>query len=444
MEQPKNVYIETYGCQMNVADSEIVASVMRSAGCVLTQDISVADIILVNTCSVRDHAEQRVLNRLMHMYAMRRKRPKLIIGLIGCMAERLKDQLLEEDISVDLIAGPDAYRELPQLVAAVSHGQKAAGETLPGSETYSDISPVRYDTNGVSAFITIMRGCENFCTYCVVPYTRGAERSRPPETILREVKEAFEQGYKEVTLLGQNVNSYRFSSEGVEWNFSNIIEEVALVNPLLRVRFFTSHPKDLSDGLLEVMAKHANICRHVHLPLQSGSDKILERMNRKYTRAWFLERVTSIRKYLPDCAITTDIISGFCGETEEDHLDTLNMMETVKFDHGFFFKYSERPGTAAAGNFKDDVDEETKNRRLNEVISLQQRLARECNQPDVGKTVEILLEGSSKKSGKQLFGRTSQNKAVVFEAAGRDLKAGDYVMIKVTDCSSSTLKGNLQ
>jgi tRNA-2-methylthio-N6-dimethylallyladenosine synthase len=359
------------------------------------------------------------------------------------MAERLKDQLLEEDISVDLIAGPDAYRELPQLVAAVSHGQKAAGETLPGSETYSDISPVRYDTNGVSAYITIMRGCENFCTYCVVPYTRGAERSRPPETILREVKEAFEQGYKEVTLLGQNVNSYRFSLEAREWNFSNIIEEVALVNPLLRVRFFTSHPKDLSDGLLDVMAKHENICRHVHLPLQSGSDKILERMNRKYTRVWFLERVNSIRKYLPDCAITTDIISGLCGETEEDHLDTLNMMERVKFDHGFFFKYSERPGTAAAGNFKDDVDEETKNRRLNEVISLQQRLARECNLPDVGKTVEILLEGSSKKSGKQLFGRTSQNKAVVFEAAGRDLKAGDYVKIKVTDCSSSTLKGTI-
>lgn len=438
----KKIHIETYGCQMNVGDSEIILAVMQDEGYVYTDHIENADVILVNTCSVRDNAEQRIWGRLKEFVRYKRANPKLVIGVVGCMAERLKEQLLERDHTVDIVAGPDAYRSMPRLVASVMEGNKGVDVQLSHEETYGDIRPVRLDHNGVSAFVSIMRGCNNMCAYCVVPYTRGVERSRDPETIVREVEELFEAGYREVTLLGQNVNSYRYEGGERLIDFPMLIERVAAVSPLLRVRFATSHPKDLSDRLVEVMAKHGNICRAIHLPAQSGSSRMLEIMNRKYTREWYLERVAAIRATMPDCAITTDLIAGFCTETDDDHRATLSLMSEVGYDFAYMFKYSERPGTYAARHLKDDVSEELKIKRLNEIIELQNQLSLASNRKDRGRTFEVLIEGRSKRSAEQLCGRNSQNKMIVFD--GREgLKAGDYCTVKVDDCSSATLFGQI-
>ena len=435
----KKFYIETYGCQMNFSDSEIIASVMKEADFSSTTDVKEADVIFVNTCSIREHAEQRVRKRLSELKSFKKKKPHLLIGVLGCMAERLKDQLIIDERSVDIIVGPDAYRDLPKLINTANEGQKAINVILSADETYADINPVRLGGNGVSAFISIMRGCENFCAYCVVPYTRGKERSRNPETILSEAKELFEKGYREITLLGQNVNSYKWESDNKDFNFPYLLENVALISPLLRIRFATSHPKDLSDELLKIIAVHPNICRSIHLPVQSGSSRILKMMNRKYTREWYMERIEAIRKYIPDCAISTDIICGFSGETDDDHHDTLSLMEWAKFDYAYMFKYSERPGTAAAGKYKDDVPEEVKSRRLQAVIEFQQKLSHESNKRDVGKTFEVLVENESRKSKDFLSGRNSQNKVVIFPR--KNFKAGDYVNVKVLRCTPATLIG---
>ena len=436
----KKLYVETYGCQMNVGDSEIIIAVMNAAGYGYTERIEEADVILVNTCSVRDNAEQRIWGRLREFRRFKRQKPSLIVGVVGCMAERLKEELLEGDDIVNLVAGPDAYRTMPALVAAAEEGEKSVNVQLSREETYGDLRPVRIDKSGVSAFISIMRGCNNMCSYCVVPYTRGVERSRDYRTILREAQELFEAGYREVTLLGQNVNSYRYNTpEGEQVDFPALMEMVAHISPALRVRFSTSHPKDLSDKLLEVMAANANICRAIHLPAQSGSTVMLERMNRKYTREWYLDRVAAIRRYMPDCAITTDLIAGFTGETEEDHRQTLSLMEEVGYEFAFMFKYSERPGTFAQRNLGDDIPEDVKTARLTEIINLQNRLSAESNRRDVGKEFEVLVEGTSKRREDQLFGRTSQNKVVVFDRG--DHKVGDYVRCRITDCSSATLFG---
>lgn len=437
----KKVYIETYGCQMNFSDSEIVGSILEENAYERTSDIKTADLILVNTCSIRDNAEQRVRNRLSEMHALKKRKPELMIGILGCMAERLKDKLLEEERHIDLIVGPDGYRSLPQLIEEVGNGQKAVNVLLSAEETYADITPVRLSGDGVTAFISIMRGCENFCAYCVVPYTRGKERSRNPETIVAEARGLFEKGYREVTLLGQNVNSYRWEGEDGNLEFPGLLEEVAKVNPLLRVRFATSHPKDLSDELLEVMADYPNICKAIHLPVQSGSSRILKLMNRSYTREWYLGRIEAIKSYLPEASISTDIIAGFCTETEEDHAETLSVMREAGYSAAFMFKYSERPNTIAAKKFGDDVDEAVKSRRLEEIIALQQQLSLESNRNDVGKTVEVLVEGVSKRSAEQLFGRTTQNKVVVFNRGNH--KPGDYVLVKIVSCSAATLKGEL-
>ena len=437
----KKVYIETYGCQMNFSDSEIVGSILEENAYERTSDIKTADHILVNTCSIRDNAEQRVRNRLSEMHALKKRKPELMIGILGCMAERLKDKLLEEERHIDLIVGPDGYRSLPQLIEEVGNGQKAVNVLLSAEETYADITPVRLSGDGVTAFISIMRGCENFCAYCVVPYTRGKERSRNPETIVAEARDLFEKGYREVTLLGQNVNSYRWEGEDGNLEFPGLLEEVAKVNPLLRVRFATSHPKDLSDELLEVMADYPNICKAIHLPVQSGSSRILKLMNRSYTREWYLGRIEAIKSYLPEASISTDIIAGFCTETEEDHAETLSVMHEAGYSAAFMFKYSERPNTIAAKKFGDDVDEAVKSRRLEEIIALQQQLSLESNRNDVGKTVEVLVEGVSKRSAEQLFGRTTQNKVVVFNRGNH--KPGDYVQVKIVSCSAATLKGEL-
>ena len=416
----EKLYIETYGCQMNVGDTEIIVSIMQAEGYEYTRNIEEADIILVNTCSVRDNAEQRIWGRL-------------------------KEQLLEKEPIVDIVAGPDTYRDMPKLVQAARAGGKGVNVALSQEETYGDIRPVRLDSNGVSAFISIMRGCINMCSYCVVPYTRGIERSRNPETILREARECYEAGYREVTLLGQNVNSYRWRSggEGEECvDFPRLMEMVAAVAPDLRVRFATSHPKDLSDRLIEVMVSHPNICRAIHLPAQSGSSRMLQIMNRKYTREWYLGRIAAIRAAMPDCAITTDLIAGFCTETLEDHAETLSLMREVGYESAFMFKFSMRPNTYAARHLADDVSEEEKTRRLTEIINLQNELSAESNRRDVGKEFEVLVEGHSKRSEAQLCGRTSQNKMVVFDAA-EGIKAGDYVRVKITDCSSATLFGSL-
>lgn len=430
----KRLFIETYGCQMNAGDSEIVVSIMQDEGYVYTAEISEADIILINTCSIRDNAEQRIWGRLNDMRRYRKARPSLVVGIIGCMAERLKEKLIE-DGGVDVVAGPDSYRDLPRLVREAESGGKGINVMLSKEETYAEIAPVRLDRNGVSAFIAIMRGCNNYCAYCVVPYTRGIERSRDPETIVAEAKSLFDNGYREVTLLGQNVNSYRFGEVG----FPELMSRVAEISPLLRVRFATSHPKDMSDRLLEVMSRYDNICKAIHLPAQSGSSAVLERMNRKYTREWYLDRIAAIRRYMPDCAITTDLIAGFCGETEDDHLQTLSLMREVGYESAYMFKYSERPNTFSARHFADDVPDDVKGRRLNEIIALQNELSVESNRRDVGKEFTILVEGESKRSAEQLCGRTSQNKMVVFDRG--DHKAGDYVRVRITGSSSATLFG---
>jgi tRNA-2-methylthio-N6-dimethylallyladenosine synthase len=418
---------------MNVNDSEVVASVLVNRGYTVCSEPQTADLILVNTCSIRENAEQRIWGRLAEFRSLKRKNPALMVGVIGCMAERLKEKLIEQEQVVDLVVGPDAYRELPNLVQMVKSGQKGVNVELSREETYAEIEPVRYDSNGVSAFVSIMRGCNNMCAYCVVPYTRGAERSRSSESILNEVRELIKAGYKEVTLLGQNVDSY--SEPGC--SFAQLLEKVALLSPDMRVRFSTSHPKDMSDKVLHVMAKYRNICKSIHLPAQSGSTRILELMNRTYTREEYLERIKAIRAVLPGCSISTDLIAGFCTETEEDHQQTLSLMREVGYDFAFMFIYSERPNTKAARRYKDDVSEEVKARRLNEIIVLQNELSLKGKQPYIGKTVEVLAEGYSKKSGEKLYGRTTQNQVVVFPKG--DNHIGDYVMVAPARCTSATL-----
>ena len=430
----KRLFIETYGCQMNAGDSEIVVSIMQREGYVYTENIAEADIILINTCSIRDNAEQRIWGRIADMRRYRKAKPSLIVGIIGCMAERLKEQLIERG-GVDIVAGPDSYRDLPRLVREAESGGKGVNTLLSQEETYAEIAPVRLDKNGVNAFIAIMRGCNNYCAYCVVPYTRGIERSRDPQTIVAEARSLFENGYREVTLLGQNVNSYHAGEVG----FPELMAMVAEISPLLRVRFSTSHPKDISDRLLEVMARYDNICKAVHLPAQSGSNEVLKRMNRKYTREWYLERIAAIRRYMPDCSITTDLIAGFCGETEEDHRQTLSLIREVGYDSAYMFKYSERPNTFSARHYADDVPEEEKGRRLSEIIALQAELSAQSNKRDEGKEFEVLVEGESKRSDEQLCGRTSQNKMVVFDRGNHH--AGDYVRVRITGSSPATLFG---
>jgi tRNA-2-methylthio-N6-dimethylallyladenosine synthase len=443
MQKNKNLYIETYGCQMNFSDSEIVASIMADEDYAITEQVAAADVIVINTCSIRDNAEQRVWKRLRELKSLKKKRPDLQIGIIGCMAERFKEAMLEMQPEVDFIAGPDAYRSLPELIAGSVAGQQTANVLLSEEETYDDIQPVRLHSNGVSAFISIMRGCENFCAYCVVPFTRGKERSRNPHTIVREATDLFQNGYREITLLGQNVNSYHWTQDdGTLIRFPQLISMVADIDPLLRVRFTTSHPKDLSDDLIQAMAAHRNICRSIHLAVQSGSNRILEKMNRKYSREYYLERIQAIRATIPDCAISTDIIAGFCDETEQNHQDTLNLMSKVRFDYAFMFKYSERSGTIAAQKFDDNVPDEIKSRRLEEIIALQQKLSLQSNQNDVGKVVEVLVEGNARRSAAQLMGRDSRNKVVVFES--QTLKKGDYANVRITRCTSATLIGKYE
>ena len=435
----KKLYIETYGCQMNVADSEVVAAIL-SDEYEITHAQEEADLILINTCSVRDNAEQRIRKRLRELKSFKNKKEHLKIGLLGCMAERIKERLLDEESTLDFIAGPDAYRSLPRLINESSYKQPSFDVMLSTTETYDEIEPVRYDTNGVSAFISIMRGCNNFCTYCVVPYTRGRERSRNPQTILREAQTALDNGYKEVTLLGQNVNSYHWEDEtGKVTNFAQLMALVAQLSPQLRVRFATSHPKDISDELIETIARYPNLCKYIHLPVQAGSNTMLKRMNRVYTREYYLDRIATIRRLIPDCAIATDIIAGFCGETEDDHQATLSLMREVGYDYAYMFKYSVREGTMAAKKFEDDVPDEVKSRRLEEIIALQQELSYQSNLKDVGKSFEILVEGVSKRSDKQLFGRNSQNKVIIFDRGNH--QKGDYVTVTVTDCTAATLLG---
>ncbi|KAF5081709.1 tRNA-2-methylthio-N(6)-dimethylallyladenosine synthase [anaerobic digester metagenome] len=441
-EELQKVFIETYGCQMNVNDSEVVASILKANGYEITEELEQADVVLVNTCSIRENAETRVFGRLDNFKQYKKKKPSLLVGVLGCMAERLKESLLEDQRAVDLVVGPDAYRELPVLLRAAEDGQKGINVLLSREETYADISPVRLDKNGVSAFVSIMRGCNNMCTYCVVPYTRGAERSRDPQTIVREVEELLAEGYREVTLLGQNVDSFRWKQpDGHVVNFAELLELVAKVSPSLRVRFSTSHPKDLSNEVLYTMAMYENICNHIHLPVQSGSTRVLELMNRGYSREYYLERINAIREILPDCSISTDIIAGFCTETELDHDQTLSMMSEVKYDFAYMFKYSVRPNTKAARKFEDDVPEEVKTRRLTEIIELQGKLAEESKIKDVGRCFEVLIEGESKKSSNEFFGRTSQNKVVVFPR--ESYKIGDYVFVEVTSCTPATLIGRI-
>jgi len=435
------VFIETYGCQMNVNDSEVVLAILQKGDYSLCQKIEEADLILVNTCSIRDNAEQRIWGRLDNFRSLKKRKKNLIIGILGCMAERLKDELLSHP-AVDLVAGPDSYRDLPQLLKLISPGNKQINTILSHEETYADISPVRMDINGVSAFVSIMRGCNNMCSYCVVPYVRGGERSRDPKSIIKEVRELLENGYKEVTLIGQNVDSYIWTdpqNPTKVTDFARLLEMVALLDSKLRVRFSTSHPKDIGNAVLYTMALYTNICRHIHLPVQSGSNSVLERMNRKYTREEYLGKVEAIRKILPGCSISTDIISGFCGESEEDHLQTLSVMREVGFYTSFMFQYSERPNTKAARRYADDVPPAVKNRRLNEIIELQNELSLKSNQEDIGKEFEVLVEGYSKRSREELSGRTSQNKVCIFPAGER--KTGDIVTVKIVSCSSATLKG---
>ncbi len=434
----KKLYIETYGCQMNVSDSEIVGSIMKGIGYEQNNQAENADVIFINTCSIRDNAEKRVKKRLQEIRIMKKKNPNLTVGILGCMAERLKEKLIEEQEFVDLIVGPDAYRELPQMIKTVEAGRKAINVILSEEETYAEIEPVRYGDNGISAYISIMRGCQNWCTYCVVPFTRGKERSRDPQTVIQEAQDLFNKGYKEITLLGQNVNSYIWE-EGNEVDFPTLLKMVADISPQLRVRFATSHPKDISDELINIIADNHNICSYIHLPFQSGSTTILKKMKRSYTREWYMERIDSIKKMIPDCGLSTDIIAGFCSETEEDHQDTLSLMKYVSYDYAFMFKYSERPDTIAAKKYEDDVPEDVKSRRLQEIIALQSEMSLANNKKDIGKTFEVLVEKVSKKSDKELAGRNSQNKMIVFPR--KNYKPGDYVMVTVADCTAATLIG---
>ena len=440
--RPK-VYIETYGCQMNVNDSEVILSILQDAGYALTDNMDEASLILANTCSIRDNAEQRIWGRIEQFRLQKRRREGVIIGIVGCMAERLKEKLLDSHV-VDLVAGPDAYRSLPRLINGITPDNPQIDVLLSHEETYADISPVRMDRNGVSGFISIMRGCNNVCSYCVVPYTRGAERSRDPRSVAREALELYKNGYREVCLLGQNVDSYYWKdpeSADRNVNFAGLLEMVAKIAPDLRVRFSTSHPKDISDEVIYTMAMYDNICKHIHLPVQSGSDAMLEKMRRKYTRAWYLERVAKIRSVIPDCGLTTDVIAGFCGETEQDHRDTLSLMEEVCFDGAFMFQYSERPGTLAARKYPDDVPDDVKTARLNEIIALQNRMSLKSNEKEVGKRHEVLIEGVSKRNPDELFGRASNNKVCVFPSGGH--RIGEYVTVEVTSCTSVTLISRL-
>lgn len=434
----KHLYIETYGCQMNVADTEVVAAVMQTVGYEMTEDAKKADAILLNTCSIRDNAEQRVLGRLRELSALRADNPKLVLGVIGCMAERTQQTLFEN--GVNLVAGPDSYMDMPNLIMAAEAGEKAINVQLSTTETYKSVLPRRISAGSISAFVSIMRGCNNFCSYCIVPYTRGRERSREPESILNEIRDLQERGYKEVTLLGQNVNSYNYTNESdssKNLHFPGLLALVAETFPDMRIRFTTSHPKDMTDETLQVIAAHKNLCRHIHLPLQSGSDRILQLMNRKYTSEWYKDRVNAIRRILPDCGITTDVFCGFHSETEEDHQMTLDLMKWAGYDSAFMFQYSERPGTFAAKNLPDNVAPEVKGRRLKELIDLQNVLSLESNKKDIGKEFEVLVEGFSKRSKDDLMGRTSQNKAVVFPAEGH--KKGDLVRVRVYDATQATL-----
>jgi len=450
----RKVYIESYGCQMNFSDSEIVAAILAKEGFNTTNNLAEADVVFVNTCSIREKAEQTVRQRLRSFQHAKKAKPEMIIGVLGCMAERLKAKFLEEERLVDIVVGPDAYRDLPNLVKQVDEGKKAVNVLLSKEETYADISPVRLLSNGVSAFISITRGCDNMCTFCVVPFTRGRERSRNPKTILNEAQELFEKGYKEVTLLGQNVDSYLwYGKDGLKKdyetlsakekansiNFAQLMEQVALISPKLRVRFSTSHPKDITDEFLNVMAKYNNICKYIHLPFQSGNSRILGLMNRGYTREWYMDRIDKIKEIMPNCAISADIIAGFCSETEKEHQDTLSLMEYVKYDFAYMFKYSERPNTRAQKTLKDDVKEEDKSKRLAEIIALQNKHSLARNKAYIGQTFEVLIEKLSKKSDQELAGRTSQNTVVVFPK--KNYKVGDYVMVKVHNCTGGTLLG---
>ena len=437
-ETNKKLFIETYGCQMNVADSEVVASVMQMAGYELTEHIEEADAIFVNTCSVRDNAEQKIYGRLQYFNSLRKKKKSLLVGVLGCMAERVKDDLIQNH-HVNLVAGPDSYMDLPNLIGAAEQGEKVMNVELSTQETYKDVMPLKLPGVHISGFVSIMRGCNNFCTYCIVPYTRGCERSRDIDSILNEIRNMDANGFKEVTLLGQNVNSYLFEKEGERINFSMLLEKVAQEVPNMRVRFVTSHPKDMSDETLHVIARYPNICRYIHLPAQSGSSRILKIMNRKYTREWYLDRIAAIRRILPDCAISTDLFCGFHSETEEDYQETLSLMREVGYDSAYLFKYSERPGTYAAKHLADDVPEEVKVRRLQGLIDLQNKLSEESNLRDIGKTFEVLVEGFSKRSREQLFGRTSQNKVVIFDK--KNFHVGQFIQVKITGASSATLFG---
>ncbi len=439
----EKVYIETYGCQMNFADSDVIAAILTKAGYAVCEGAEEADFVLINTCAIRDNAEQRVRHRVRELRALQNRRHQLRVGVLGCMAERLQSRLMAEEDNVSFVCGPDAYRKLPELMRGVrtnGDGSLAAVE-LSETETYADIEPVRISGNGISAYISIMRGCQNYCAYCVVPYTRGRERSRDPETIVHEARTLFEQGYREVTLLGQNVNSYSWGVQDNSCGFPELMERVASIDPALRVRFATSHPKDLSDRLLEVMAAHPNICRCIHLPVQSGSNRMLKLMNRKYTVEWYLDRVDAIRRYLPDCSITTDVIAGFSTETEEDHQATLDLFRRVRYDYAYMFMYSLREGTYAWKHLADDIPEEVKKRRLNEIIALQGEIALENNQLEVGREYEVLVEGESHRSKQQLFGRNSQNKVLVFDRG--DAEMGSYRRVKVKACTQATLLGEL-
>lgn len=446
----KKLFLESYGCAMNFSDSEIVASILAEDGYETTRDLPTADLILLNTCSIRDNAEQRVRNRLRHFTALKRNKPRLVVGVLGCMAERLREQLLEEEKLVDMVVGPDAYRDLPNLIGQVHSGQKAVNVLLSRDETYAEISPVRVGSNGISSFISIMRGCDNMCSFCVVPFTRGRERSRNPKTIVQEAQDLFDQGYKEVTLLGQNVDSYKWniSSKGEIQNpeepvvkFSQLLEMVAEVSPELRVRFSTSHPKDMTDDVLHSVAKYPNLCKHIHLPVQSGNSDVLKRMNRGYTREWYMDRINAIRRILPEASISTDIITGFCGETDEEHQDTISLIEEVKFDLAYMYTYSERPKTLAERKYEDDVPSELKSKRLQEIIDIQMKGAAFRTSEFVGQVLEVLVEGTSKKSDEHFYGRISQNTTIVFPKG--DAVVGTSVHVKATDCTTVTLRGHI-
>lgn len=439
----KRFYIESYGCQMNFADSEVVASILNKEGFGATRNVEEADLIFVNTCSIREKAEQTVRKRLTEFKRLKKVKKGLLVGVLGCMAERLKSKFLEEEKLVDLVVGPDAYRSLPELVGEAAGGQKAVNVLLSRDETYADISPVRLDSNGVSGYVSIMRGCNNMCSFCVVPFTRGRERSRDVTSIIAECNELVENGYKEVTLLGQNVDSYYYVDEATNETvtFAMLLEKVAFISPSLRVRFSTSHPKDITDEVLFTMAKYHNICKYIHLPVQSGSTRVLQLMNRTYTREWYLSKVDRIREIMPDCGISSDIIAGFCTEEETDHQDTINIMEYSRFDFSYMFFYSERPGTLAHRRYKDDISLETKKRRLQEIVDVQNRLSFESNKKDLGKIFEVLIEGDSKKDETAWKGRSSQNKVIVFPKGNHQLQKGDYINVKVTDCTQATLLG---